>query len=119
MSNVGVLKTYNKSAIFNNRLSWFIYTPTENIRITKKIHTFWYFILILINIVPNIVKTQEKSTLSHISHSKSQPTIQTTFFLYKYKNQRKSTLLPINNFSSKIILIKSKLTTPTFISNST
>ena len=56
MNNVGVLKTKNDSAIFNSRLSWFIYTLTENLRISKKISTFWHFILILINIVPNIVK---------------------------------------------------------------
>ena len=56
MNNVGVLKTKNGSAIFNNRLSWFIYTPTENLRIIKKISTFWHFILNLTNIAPNIVK---------------------------------------------------------------
>ena len=37
MSDVGVLKTKNGSAIFNNRLSCFIYTPTEILRIIKKI----------------------------------------------------------------------------------
>ena len=56
MNDVGVLKTKNRSAIFNNQLSWFIYTPTENLRIIKKIHTFWHFILNLTNIAPNIVK---------------------------------------------------------------
>ena len=56
MNNMGVLKTKNGSAIFNSRLSWFIYTLTENLRISKKISTFWHFILILINIAPNIVK---------------------------------------------------------------
>ena len=40
MNNVRVLKTINGSTIFNNRLSWFIYTPTENLRIAKKIPTF-------------------------------------------------------------------------------
>ena len=40
MNNVGVLKTKNESTIFNNQLSWFIYTPTENLRIVKKIRTF-------------------------------------------------------------------------------
>ena len=59
MNNVGVLKTKNDSAIFNSRLSWFIYTPTEILRIIKKISTFWHFILNLINIAPNIVKPQE------------------------------------------------------------
>ena len=59
MNNVGVLKTKNGSAIFNNRLSWFIYTPTENLRIIKKISTFWHFTLTLSNIAPNIVKPQE------------------------------------------------------------
>ena len=59
MSNVGVLKTYNRSAIFNNWLSWFIYTPTEILRIIKKISTLWHFILNLTNIAPNIVKPQE------------------------------------------------------------
>ena len=56
MNNSGVLKTKNDSAIFNSRLSWFIYTPTEILRIIKKISTFWHFILNLINIAPNIVK---------------------------------------------------------------
>ena len=32
MNNVGVLKTQNGSAIFNSRLSWFIYTPTEKFK---------------------------------------------------------------------------------------
>ena len=59
MNKMGVLKTKNGSAIFNNRLSWFIYTPTENLRIIKKISTFWHFTLTLSNIAPNIVKTQE------------------------------------------------------------
>ena len=59
MNNMGVLKTWNGSAIFNNRLSWFIYTPTEILRIIKKISTFCHFILNPTNIAPNIVKPQE------------------------------------------------------------
>ena len=56
MNNVGVLKTKNGTAIFNSRLSWLIYTPTEILRIINKISTFWHFILNLTNIAPNIVK---------------------------------------------------------------
>ena len=59
MNKMGVLKTINNPLFFNSRLSWFIYTPTEILRIIKKISTFWHFILNLINIAQNIVKPQE------------------------------------------------------------
>ena len=59
MNKMGVLKTKNGSAIFNNQLSWLIYTPTEILRIIKKISTFCHFILNPANIAPNIVKPQE------------------------------------------------------------
>ena len=35
-------------------------------------------------------QTQLKSILLPIQHTKSKPTIQTTFFLYKYKNPKKN-----------------------------
>lgn len=35
-------------------------------------------------------QTPQKSTLPSTSHTQSQPTIQTTFFLYKYKNPKKN-----------------------------
>lgn len=119
MNNAGVLKTKNGSAIFNNLLSWFIYTPTENLRIIKKISTFWHFILNLINIAPNIVKPHKNQHFHPFHNPIPKPQSKP---LSSYTNTKvliKSTLLPINNFSSKIISIKSKLTTHTFISNST
>ena len=73
MNNVGVLKTKNDSAIFNSRLSWFTYTPTEKLRIIKKNQ---YFLALYIK--SNQYRTQyrqtpQKSTLLPISH----PTIPT------------------------------------------
>ena len=105
MNNVGVLKTQDGSTIFNNRLSWFIYTPTEILRIIKKISTLWHFILNLTNIAPNIVKPH-KNQHFHQSHnpnlnSQSKP-------LSSYINTKirtKSTLSPITNFLSKITSI--------------
>ena len=61
------------------------------------LHTNWkfkkhqenqYFLILYTNFIKyrtQYRKTLLKSTLSPISHPKSQPTIQTTFFLYKYK----------------------------------
>ena len=118
MNNVGVLKTKNESAIFNIRLSWFIYTPTENLRLVKKIRTFWYFILTLPNIAPNIVKPQKKSILSPITQPNFQPTIQTIFFLYKYKNPKKiHTFTDCQFFTKNYIKITTHLTTPLIASN--
>ena len=83
MSDVGVLKTKNRSAIFNNWLSWFIYTPTEKF---KNHQENQYFLILYTNFIKyrtQYRKTLLKSTLSPIFHPKSQPPIQTTFFLYK------------------------------------
>ena len=49
MNNVGVLKTKNGSAIFNNRLSWFIYTPTEKF---KNCQENPYFLILYTNFIP-------------------------------------------------------------------
>ena len=99
MNNMGVLKTRNGSAVFNIWLSWFIYTPTEK---SKNYQENQYFLVLYIKsnqYRPQYRQTPQKSTLSPISQPKSKPTIQTTFFLYKYKITRKSTLSPITNFS--------------------
>ena len=101
MNNVGVLKTKNESAIFNIRLSWFIYTPTENLRIVKKIRTFWHFILTLSNIAPNIVKPH-KNQYFHQYHNPNLIHKRNSITSYiNTKIQRKSPLLPITNFCTK------------------
>lgn len=108
MSDMGVLKTRNGSTIFNNRLSWFIYTPTEILRIIKKISTFWHFILNLTNIAPNIVKPPLKSTLSSIPHLNPNPQSKPLSSYINTKIPRRSQLSPIINFSLKITSITSK-----------
>ena len=88
MNKMGVLKTKNGLTIFNNWLSWFIYTPTENLRITKKISTFCRFILTFSISYP--ISSNPKKINTFINYAPQfQTTIQITFFLYKYKNQRK------------------------------
>ena len=138
---MGVSKT-KKNLLFSiPGSSWFIYTPTKKINILK-----------LKTPNQNIQKSQQnphfcqstskksqyrtqyrktptKSTLSPISHPKSQPTIQITFFLYKYKILRKIhiftdhqlftkfTYKSTSNFSyltSKIIILYNNHT-PTFL----
>ena len=61
-------------------------------------------------------QTQLKSTLLPIQHTKSKPTIQTTFFLYKYENPKK---IPI--FTDYQLFIKNHINNIknfTLISNS-
>ena len=102
MNNVGVLKTQDGSTIFNNRLSWFIYTPTKNLRIIKKINTFWYFILNLTNIAPNIVNPTKINTLTYHTTCSEFP-IKTTFFLYKYEKPKKiPTFTDYQHFTKKL-----------------
>lgn len=101
---MGVLKTKNGSAIFNNRLSWFIYTPTKKLRITKKNSHFLTFYTNFILYRTQYRKTLLKSTLSPITQPKSQLTIQTTFFLYKYKNPKK-----IHTFTDYQFFIKNHI----------
>ena len=89
MNIMGVLKTKNGLAIFNNRLSWFIYTPTEK---SKNYQENQYFLVLYIK--SNQYRTQYrktplKSTLSPITKPKSKLTIQNIFFLYKYEIIRK------------------------------
>ena len=102
MNNMGVLKTQNGSAIFNSRLSWFIYTPTENLRIIKKISTFWHFILTLSNIAPNIVKPYKNQHFHqpHIPHLKPQSKPLSSYI--NTKSKEKSTFSPITNFLSNL-----------------
>ena len=45
MNNAGVLKTQDGSTIFNNQLSWFIYTPTEK---SKNYQENQYFLVLYI-----------------------------------------------------------------------
>ena len=102
MNNVGVLKTQDGSTIFNNRLSWFIYTPTEKF---KNYQENQYFLVLYIKsnkYRTKYRKTPLKSALSPISQPKSKLTIQTTFFLYKYEIIRKIHTFPINSFASKL-----------------
>ena len=99
MNNVGVLKTWNGSAIFNNRLSWLIYTPTEILRIIKKISTFCHFILNPANIAPNIVKPQENQYFRPLHNPTSNHKFKSLSSYINAKIQRKSSLLPITNFS--------------------
>ena len=105
MSDMGVLKTKNGSSIFNTRLSWSIYTPTEILRIIEKISTLWHFILNLTNIAPNIVKPHKKSTLSPITHPIPNSKFKSLSSYINKKIQRKSILLPINSFAPKSSLI--------------
>ena len=68
MNNVGVLKTRNGSAIFNNWLSWFIYTPTEK---SKNHQENQYFLVLYINFIKyrtKYRKTPQKSILSPTTH---------------------------------------------------
>ena len=110
MNNVGVLKTWNWSAIFNNRLSWYIYTPTEKFENHQENQHFLTLYTNFIQYRTKYRKTPRKSTLSPTSHPQSKTPIQTTFFLYKYKNPKKIPLSPITNFSLKIISIHQKFT---------
>ena len=106
MNNVGVLKTQDGSTIFNNRLSWFIYTPTEK---SKNHQENQYFLVLYIKSNQYRTKYRQttlKSTLSPISQPKSKPTIQTTFFLYKYENPNK-----IHTFIDYQLFIKITLIT--------
>ena len=68
---------------------------------------------------PQYRKTTQKSTFLPISHPHLNHQSKPLSSYISTKILRKSPFLPIANFSSKIILIKSKLTTPTFIFNST
>ncbi len=68
MNNMGVLKTKNGTTIFNNWLSWFIYTPTENLRITKKISTFCRFILTFSISYPISSNPKKINTLTNLTH---------------------------------------------------
>ena len=107
MSDMGVLKTQNGSAIFNNRLSWFIYTPTEILRIIKKISTFWCFILTLSNIAPTIVKPYYNQHFHPSHNTNPKPQSKPLSSYINTKIQIKSPLSPITNFSSKITSITS------------
>ena len=89
MSNVGVLKTYNRIAIFNNRLSWFIYTPTEKFNNHQENPHFPTLYINFIQYRTKYRKTPRKSILSPTTQPNFQPQIQITFFLYKYKNPKK------------------------------
>ena len=89
MNNMGVLKTWNGSTIFNNRLSWFIYTPTKKF---KNHQENPYFLTLYTNFIQ--YRTQYRQTPTKINtfaHFTTQitSTIKTTFFLYKYKNPKR------------------------------
>ena len=73
MNNVGVLKTQDGSTIFNNRLSWFIYTPTEK---SKNYQENQYFLVLYIKSNQYRTKYRQtplKSTLSPITHFNPNP----------------------------------------------
>ena len=102
MNNVGVLKTKNESTIFNNQLSWFIYTPTEILRIINKISTLWHFILNLINIAPNIVKPHKNQHFHQSHHPLSNTQSKPLSSYINTKTQRKPTLSPIISFAPNL-----------------
>ena len=105
MNNVGVLKTQDGSTIFNNRLSWFIYTPTKNLRIIKKTSTFWHFTLNITNIALNIVKPHKNQHFHPFHNPSPNPQFKPLSSYINMKIRTKSTLSSITNFSSKITLI--------------
>ena len=118
----GVAKTRTNVLFFRQPISWIIYTPTSFSTTQSKPHKtqqnphFLPFTSKNLNIAPNIVKPPQKSTLSQTQHlnqnSQSKP-------LSSYINTkiiRKSTLLPIANFSPKITLI-SNLKREVYIGN--
>ena len=108
MSNVGVLKTYNRSAIFNNRLSWFIYTPTEKF---KNCQENPYFLILYTNfILISYPISSNPTKINTFTYLPSQiPTTNTNHFLpiQIQKTKEKSTFSPIINFSLKITSITS------------
>ena len=107
MNNVGVLKTQDGSTIFNNRLSWFIYTPTEK---SKNYQENQYFLVLYIKSNQYRTKyrqTPQKSALSPITHPNPKPQSKSLSSYINTKTQEKSTLLPITNFSLKITTITS------------
>ena len=105
MNNVGVLKTQDGSTIFNNRLSCFIYTPTEK---SKNYQENQYFLVLYIKYNQYRTKyrqTSLKSALSPILHPNSKPQFKPISSYINMKIRTKSTLSPITNFSLKITLI--------------
>ena len=73
ISDVGVLKTKNGSSIFNNRLSWFIYTPTEKFKNYQENQYFFVLYNNFIKYRPQYRKTSLKSTLPISSHPIQNP----------------------------------------------
>ena len=115
---MGVTKT-KKNLLFSiPGSSWFIYTPTQKsnspIQINRKYHKpskikhFTHFHTKK-SISHPISSNPTKINTSTITQPKSQPTIQTTFFLYKYKNPKKIATFTDYKFSLKPT---PKITTP-------
>ena len=105
MNNVGVLKTQDGSTIFNNRLSWFIYTPTKKIKNNQENPHFLTFYIKSNQYRPQYRKTLLKTTLSPISNHNPNSQSKSLSSYINTKTKEKSTLLPINSFSLKIISI--------------
>ena len=116
--DVGVLKTNKYVYFLYFGSSWFIYTPTKKnkyIKIEISNQNIQNPTKSPLSNYPHqkyqyrtqYRKTLLKSTLSPISYLKFQPTIQTTFFLYKYKIIRK-----IHTFTDYKLLTKNHIYSP-------
>ena len=123
---MGVAKT-KKNLLFSiPGSSWFIYTPTRKINILKLKHPTKTFKNP--NKIPTLSPSNHQIPISHpislkltkintFTHHtpQSKPTIQNTFFLYKYKNPKK-----IHIFTDYQLFIKNNINNIklTLISNS-
>ena len=110
---MGVVKTKRISLFSIPGSSWFIYTPTKKINILKlktpnqniqKSQQNPHFCQSTSknpNIAPNIAKPPLNQHFHQFHTPNPKPTIQTTFFLYKYKNPKKIHIFTDYQFCTK------------------